>query len=128
MAENIKAAAEQAYGVIVEKLQAPYFFEKLAANGIRPRNDAEAAELWELGQKLQVLYSATQEKAAEAGVSNLSAWNAELDAALASAGVGNVEKKAAWDGYAAFASEQPEIASAVLTLQAAAATALSGAN
>lgn len=128
MAENIKAAAEQAYGVIVEKLAAPYFFEKLAANGIQPRSEAEAAELWALGQKLQALYSVTQEKAAEAGVSNLSAWNAELDSALASVGVGNVEKKAAWDGRAVYAAEQPEIAEAVLTLQAAAATALSGAN
>lgn len=128
MSENIKAAAEKAYGTIVAELAAPYFFEKLAAQGIHPRSEKEAAEMWEMGQKLHLLYSATQEKAAAAGASNLSALNTQLDEALVAAGIGKTEKAASWNDAASVMAEQPEIAEAVLTLQAAAATALADAN
>jgi len=128
MANNVEAAVDAAYGTIVQKLAAPYFFEKLAAAGIRPRNAVEAGELWELGQKLQMLYASTQEKAAADEMSTLQAWNAEVDAILSGADVGHVEKKADWSEYASAAAEHPEIAEAALTLQAAAAAALSSAN
>lgn len=129
MEDNVKAAAEQAYNTIVANIAAPYFFEKLAAHGVHPQSEQEAAEIWSAAQKLHVLYTAEQEKAAAAQVSNLSAVNKRLDAMLQGAGFGEVEEKtSAFHGAAEIAAEQPEIAQAVLTLQAAAAAALQSAE
>jgi hypothetical protein len=126
--ESVKEAAEQAYATIVTELAAPHFFEKLSAAGIRPRSEQEAAELWSAGQKLHVLYTAEQEKAAAAQVSGLSAANKQLDAALAAAGLAPAEKVASFDATASAAAEKPEIANAVLTLQAAVAASLQDAT
>jgi hypothetical protein len=127
--DTIKEAADQAYATIVTQLAAPHFFEKLAAHGVDPRTEKEAAELWSLGHKLHVLYSAEQEKAAAAQVSGLSAANKQLDAVLAAAGLGPaVEKAAGYNATAVAAADAPEIANAVLTLQAAAAAALQDAQ
>ena len=122
--DSVKEAAEQAYATIVTELAAPHFFEKLSAAGIRPRSEQEAAELWSAGQKLHVLYTAEQEKTAAAQVSGLSAANKQLDAALAAAGLAPGEKVASFNATASAAAEQPEIANAVLTLQAAVAASL----
>lgn len=125
------AAAEQAYGTIVAELAAPYFFEKLAANGIQPRTEKEAAEMWEAATKLHVLYTAEQEKAAAVRASDMSAMNSQLDQMLVSAGLaqsGVPEKSAAFNQAAVVAAEQPEIAKAVLTLQKAAAASLQNAE
>jgi len=125
--ESVKEAAEQAYATIVTELAAPHFFEKLSAAGIRPRSEQEAAELWSAGQKLHVLYTAEQEKSAAAQVAGLSAANKQLDAALAAAGLAPAEK-VAFDATASAAAEKPEIANAVLTLQAACAAAMQDAT
>jgi hypothetical protein len=126
--DNVKVAAEQAYATIVTELAAPRFFEKLAAHGIAPRSEGEAAEMWSAASKLHVLYTAEQEKAAAAQVSSLSAANQQLDEVLAAAGLGgHVEKSSAYAGAANVAASQPEIAQAVLTLQAAAAAAMQNA-
>ena len=126
--DNVKVAAEQAYATIVTELAAPRFFEKLAANGIAPRSESEAAEMWSAASKLHVLYTAEQENAAAAQVSSLSAANQQLDEVLAAAGLGgHVEKSSAYAGAANVAASQPEIAQAVLTLQAAAAAAMQNA-
>jgi hypothetical protein len=126
--DNVKVAAEQAYATIVTELAAPRFFEKLAANGIAPRSEGEAAEMWSAASKLHVLYTAEQEKAAAAQVSSLNAANQQLDEVLAAAGLGGpVEKSSAYAGAANVAASQPEIAQAVLTLQAAAAAAMQNA-
>lgn len=127
--DNVKVSAEQAYNTIVSQLAAPYFFEKLAAHGVKPRSEKEAAEIWSAAQKLHVLYTAEQEKAAAASASNMSAVNSRLDEMLKAAGLGETtEKVSAFHGAAEVAAEQPEIAQAVLTLQAAAAAALNGAE
>ncbi|NBT75250.1 hypothetical protein EBZ80_27400 [bacterium] len=126
---NVKEAAEQAYATIVAELAAPYFFEKLAAHGIQPRSESEAAEMWSAASKLHVLYTAEQEKVAAAQASSLNAANKQLDEMLAAAGLGGTsEKAAAYGDVANVAAEQPAIASAVLTLQAAAAAALQSAS
>lgn len=123
--DNVKVAAEQAFNTIVENLAAPYFFEKLAAHGLSPRNEKEAAEMWSMAQKLHVLYTAEQEKAAAASVSTLEAANQRLDEMLKAAGLGGTtEKASAWDEAASVAADQADIASAVLTLQSAAAAAM----
>lgn len=127
--DNVKVAAEQAYNTIVSNLAAPYFFEKLAANGIAPRSEKEATEMWSVANKLHVLYTAEQEKVAAASVSTLTAANQRLDGILKAAGLAeSVEKKAAWDEVASLAADQADIASAVLTLQTAAAAAMQNAE
>lgn len=128
--DQIKEAAEQAYATVVSQIAAPYFFEKLAAHGIAPRSEDEAAEMWSAAHKLHVLYTAEQEKTAAAQVGELANVNHQLDAALAAAGLaapaGTADQAAVFKEAAAVAAEQPEIANAVLTLQAAAAAALQG--
>lgn len=118
--DNVKAAAEAAYATIVGELAAPYFFEKLAASGIVPQSEKEAAELWEAAHKLHVMYTAEQEKAAAAKVNDLTTVNRQLDAQLVAAGLGG-EKLASFMDVANLAANKPEIANAVLTLQAAVA-------
>jgi hypothetical protein len=129
---NVNAAAEQAYGTIVAQLAAPYFFEKLAAHGIQPRTEKEAAEMWDAASKLHLLFTAEQEKTAAARASGMTALNAQLDSMLTAAGLGGSpdvpEKSAAFKQAAVVAAEQPDIAKAVLTLQAAAAAALQNAE
>jgi hypothetical protein len=129
--DQVKVAAQQAYETIVSELAAPYFFEKLAAHGIQPRSEKEAADMWAAATKLHVLYTAEQEKAAAASATNLEAINGRLDEMLAAAGIGTApvaEKSAAFKQAADVAAEQPEIAKAVLTLQAAAAAAMQNAE
>ena len=130
--DNVKVAAEQAYSTIVSELAAPYFFEKLAAHGLAPQSEKEAAEMWAIGQKLHVLYTAEQEKAAAQSASNLSAASQRLDEMLKVAGLASTDaaadKSAAFNGAADVAADQADIANAVLTLQAAAAAALQNAE
>lgn len=129
MSENVNEAAEQAYATVVSQLAAPYFFEKLAAHGIAPETEKEAEEMWSVAQKLHVLYTAEQEKTAAARHSGLAAVNKQLDEVLAAAGSGSVnEKQATFRQVAKVAAAQPDIASAVLTLQAAAANAVQNAK
>jgi hypothetical protein len=130
MSDYVKEAAEQAYATVVTQLAAPYFFEKLAAHGIAPASEGEAAEMWSAAQKLHVLYTAEQEKTAAERHSGLAAVNQQLDAVLAaqSGGNGGNEKQAAFYDVAALAAGQPEIADAVLTLQAAASAAMQSAS
>jgi hypothetical protein len=128
MSDSIKQAVDQAYGTIVSQLAAPYFFEKLAAHGVKPRSEQEAAEMWELANKLHVLYTAEQEKAAAAQASDWANANAKLDQVLSANGLRGqghapVEKAAAFRGVADVAADDPKIAEAVLVLQAAAAAA-----
>jgi hypothetical protein len=123
MSDSIEKAAEQAYATVVEQLAAPYFFNKLAAAGHAPQTEKEAEEMWAVAEKLHVLYTAEQEKTAAARYSDLAAVNQRLGAVLAGGEPAAVEKQAVFSGYAAAAAEKPEIANAILTLQAAAAAA-----
>jgi hypothetical protein len=124
--DNVKEAADKAYDTIVSQVAAPYFFEKLAAHGIVPQSEKEAGEMWAAAHKLHVLYAAEQEKTAAERSGTMSAVNQRLDAALAAAGVTPAvdEKRSAFERAAAVMADEPEIANAVLTLQAAAAAAL----
>lgn len=126
MSDQVKAAVDQAYNTLVSELAAPYFFEKLAANGIRPETEKEAAEMWSVANKLHVLYTAAREKEAASKTTKLAAANARLDEVLYGQQLGSPaqEKFAAFHGAADVAANEPHIANAVLTLQAAAASAL----
>lgn len=44
--------ASQAYSYMIDQIHVPAFFEKLAANGIEPRNQSEAKQLLQLGAVL----------------------------------------------------------------------------
>lgn len=124
MSDKVNEAAEQAYATVVSQLAAPYFFEKLSSHGIAPATEKEAEEMWSIAQKLHVLYTAEQEKTAAARHSGLTAANQRLDEVLAAAGFGGgAEKQSTFRQVAEIAADQPEIANAVLTLQAAAAAA-----
>lgn len=126
MSDQVKVAVDQAYNTLVSELAAPYFFEKLAANGIRPETEKEAAEMWSVANKLHVLYTAAREKEAASKTTKLAAASARLDEVLYGSAATNQtqEKFAAFLGAADVAAEQPNIANAVLTLQAATAAAL----
>lgn len=126
--DQVKQAAEQSYATLVAELAAPYFFEKLAAHGISPNNEQEAQEMWTAAQKLHVLYTAEQQKTAAAETSKLASVNDKLDAVLAAAGLTQSEKVSAFNKAAHVAAQQPNIANAVLTLQAAAAMAMQNAG
>ena len=75
-----------------------------------------------------MLYTAEQHKTAAAKTSKLASVNEELDTVLEAAGLTQSEKVAAFNKAAHVAAQQPNIANAVLTLQAAAAAALHGAR
>lgn len=122
--DQVKQAADEGYSTLVNELAAPYFLEKLAAYGIVPQSDEEASEMWKAASKLYVLYSAEQQKAAAVQTSKLASVNQHLDAALAAAGLAGSEKVAAFNQAAEIAAQQPNVAEAVLKLQAAAAVAL----
>jgi hypothetical protein len=126
--DQVKQAAEQSYATLVAELAAPYFFEKLSAHGVAPNNEQEAHEMWTAAQKLHVLYTAEQQKSAAVETSKLASVNADLDGLLADSGYGVPEKVAAFNKAAHVAAQQPDIANAVLTLQAAAAVAMQNAG
>jgi hypothetical protein len=123
MSDAVKMSADQAYATLVNELAAPYFFEKLSANGIAPVTEKEAADMWSAAQKLHALYMAAREKEAAASTTKMAAANARLDAVLAAAGLGAPapvnEKFAAFNAAADTVASQPHIANAVLSLQSA---------
>jgi gamma-glutamyl phosphate reductase len=63
--------ADQAYAYMLDKIHVPAFLEKLAANGIQPRSDAEAQQLLQLGAVLAQKEVETAEKTAQDGNSFL---------------------------------------------------------
>jgi hypothetical protein len=126
--DNVKKAAEESYATIVAEVAAPYFFEKLAAHGIAPANMDEAQEIWDAAQKLHVLYTTQQQKTATQASTKFASINAQIDSALEAAGLTQSEKVAAFNKAAEVAAKQPNIANAVLTLQAAAAATIQNAG
>lgn len=127
MNDELKTAAEQAYATIVSQLAAPHFFEKLAAYGMQPHTEKEEAEMWAAATKLHVIFTSEQEKAAAAQANDMTDTNAQLDQLMAAAGFSSndgVDRSTAFKQAAVVAAEQPDIAEAVLVLQAAAAAAL----
>lgn len=121
--DQIEKAAQQSFATLVNELAVPYFFEKLSAHGITPRNQEEASEMWAAAGKLHALYTADRQKAAAAPNTKLAQANAQLDAALVAAGLTGSEKVASFNQAASVAAQLPHIADAALKLQAAAAAA-----
>ena len=78
-----KAAAEEAYNFLTLEIDSPAFFAKLAEEGIVPRNEAEAQQLWELGHQVEQRVAAGHLKLANAPIHpNAPGENAFLASAL----------------------------------------------
>jgi len=114
---------DTAFAVVHQRVYGPVFFEKLAADyGIRPRTEPEAMEMLTMASQLRMAHDAEQEKQASAGGGILAAAHSHLDYQLGNLGfprqdpIQQLTKQAA-----AQSSFDPELAHAVLSLQAAAA-------
>lgn len=111
--QEIDAALDTLY----REVHVPAFFEKLANDyGIHPRDEKEAVALLEQAEQLHQVYAATPTKQA----SLLEKGGKKIEELLKKAGVrqdqGHVAVKAAAAGAA---KNRPDLAAAVLTLQAA---------
>jgi hypothetical protein len=114
---------DDAYALVHQRVYAPVFFTKLAQDfGIRPANAEEAQEMLIMAGQLRAADDQDRLKQAAAGTSKLAAARAHLQQALRSEGFQTdasqdqlIEKAAMEVAY------QPDVAHAVLSLQAAAA-------
>jgi len=118
---------DSAYALVHHKVYSPVFFSKLASDfGIQPQSEAEAMEMMNMAAQLREAHEQGQTKAASGGHGTmLGAAREHLNNALANEGYdvsqptdGLVEKAAA------DVANDPEIAHAVLSLQAGAAHAM----
>jgi len=108
---------DDAYGIVHQKVYQPVFFEKLAHDyGIAPSNDDEAMEMLTMAAQLRQQYDADQEKRAASGNTPLSRVRQQLGAQFPETASPAPRIKEA----AAQAAADPELAHAVLSLQAAA--------
>lgn len=110
---------DTAFAIVHQQVAAPVFFNKLAADfGIWPASEDEAVLMLEMAEQLQASYRQQQEKQG-------SAQHQLLLAARNHLGVANTGqvKAAAVAKAAAAQAQNPEVAHAILSLQAAAALA-----
>lgn len=117
---------DTAYAVVHNRVYAPAFFEKLAADyNIRPQTEQDAMTMLTMAGQLRTAHEAHGKQAA-AKKNPLAAAAAHLDRAMTKLGfasqrtanVANTVKQAA-----AQASFDPELANAVLSMQALASSA-----
>lgn len=117
---------DSAYALVHHKVYSPVFFSKLAQDyGIEPGSENDAMEMMTMAAQLREAHDQGQTKAAAGGRTLLGAAHEHLNNALASEGFdvstpddGLVEKAAMEVAL------DPEIAHAVLSLQAGAASAM----
>ena len=128
-AQAKQAAAVEAYAQIHERVYAPAFFNKLAADfGIQPANDDEAYELMTMATKLRAAHDATQQKQAQAAATSrksfLKTAHQHLDTVLQQQGLAAPQQpvnsqEAEIKAAAATLTLDPTLAQAVLQLQLA---------
>jgi len=115
--------SESAYSVVHRNVYGPHFFQKLASDyGIQPANDQDAMQMMNMASQLRDAHESNEKQAADAGNPLLNSAQQHLNSSLGDAGYpvsgpqGNaIEKRAAE------IASNPEIAHAVLSLQAEAA-------
>lgn len=114
---------DSAFNLVHQRVYAPVFFTKLAQDyGIQPANDAEAIEMLNMAAQLRVADDQDRQKQAAAGTSKLAAARAHLQQALRSEGYQTDDSQNQLvEKAAAEVAQQPDLAHAVLSLQAAAA-------
>jgi len=115
-------APDAAYAHVHNQVYSPIFFEKLAQDfGIHPQSEDEAVQMLQMASQLREAHEAEQYKQASAQGSILDAAGQHLNQALGHPGSpaptqnDNLVKRAA-----ANLARDPGLATAVLTLQAAA--------
>lgn len=113
---------EAAYALVHQRVYAPVFFEKLAQDfSIRPRNESEAMEMLSMAAQLRAAHDTEVEKQASAGDPVLVGAQKHLQKQLAARGYDtpqfNVSQQMVKQA-AAQASFDPDLARAVLSLQA----------
>ena len=115
---------DTAYATVHNRVYAPCFFEKLASDyGIRPKSEQDAVRMLTMAGRLRQAHDATEKQAA-AQRDPLAAAEAHLNKKLVKMGFA-VEQPNAINPQrvkqaAAHASFDPELASAILSLEAAA--------
>jgi hypothetical protein len=114
-----------AYETLFDNVHAQAFFGQLAAHGIVPATQKEAADLLDMGGKLRAYAQDPAVKQAAAANSPISAAAAELDAMLGDSPVGKQaaaqERVVAVKRAAAALAQHPDIYNAVVSLRQAAA-------
>lgn len=116
---------DDAFALVHSRVYAPVFFTKLAQDyGIRPANTEEATAMLEMAAQLRAADDQDKQKQAAAG-NKLAAARAHLQKALQSEGfqVSNDTQDHLISKAASEVAMQPDIAHAVLSLQARAALA-----
>lgn len=113
---------DSAYAVVQQKVYAPTFFEKLASvYGIVPQTDADRLELLTMASQLHSAHEAQQEKTAQAQTSLFTQARMHLQGVVGGQG-GVADPMEAFTKQAALRdAADPEIAHAILSMQAAAA-------
>lgn len=123
---------EAAYALVHQRVYAPVFFEKLAQDySIRPNNESEAMEMLSMAAQLRSAHDTEVEKQAATGDPVLAGAKQHLQKQLAARGLDapqfNVSQQLIKQA-AVQASFDPDLARAVLSLQAQAASAGPPAN
>lgn len=114
-----QSAKDKAYATLYQRVHMPVFFNKLASEyGIRPSSDAEKILMLENASKLRALYDRQNLQKTAARGSLLSRAGRELDEMLAKEGLANPTAASLAKQAAHEAAMDPELASAVLTLEA----------
>jgi len=120
--ENIAFDPETAYGLITQRVYAPIMFQKAAEYGVAPRNENEAMEMLVMAAQLRAGYDQTREKQAAFSTSPLEQAKTHLSGRLEKAGLAVPKHSDGQIKQAAYAwAVQPDVAKAVLSLQAAVA-------
>lgn len=113
---------DSAYAVIHQRVYVPAFFEKLANDyGWRPKNQQEVQQALQMAAQLREAFDAEQEKAAAAN-NPLNRAQAHLNQVMQRAGypvLNPTPQQLQVKQAAAHGSFDPQIARAVLSLQAA---------
>lgn len=113
---------DAAYAVVHQRVYAPVFFEKLAQDyGIRPKTESEAMEMLSMAGQLRAAHDDELEKQANAGDPVLTGAKAHLQSQLTARGYNTPQfdvNQQLVKQAAAQASFDPDLARAVLSLQA----------
>ena len=111
---------DTAYAVVHQRVYTPVFFQKLAANhGIRPETEKDAMDMLMMAAQLRESYDQDQEKQAATQNSALTAAKEHLGIALTE-DAGQISPQVI-EKAATERAMDPELAHAVLSLQAGAA-------
>lgn len=116
---------DSAYAHVHQRVYAPVFFEKLASDyGVRPTNEQEAMQMLQMAAQLREAHEQQTKQASAQGNSLLSMAQQHLNNALGEAGYDvSGPTEVGIEKLAGAIAMEPDVAHAVLSLQASAALA-----